>query len=317
MREMEERIQEKRGRDLLGEEPRHRLEIESERFFLVPDGGREPVEQWIDTRDEHGIGLDRPPEHDAIDTREEFPPRGEIVDPTVQDEEELGEPLLQAKDSLPAERWNGTVTPGIETPEPGVAGVDDHRRGPGLGEEIDEAIETLLARIVIESETTFHTHAPTRRDERPDDGREPFGLRHEAGSELSPLDTRAGTARIQVDALVGDDGEGGFRRAAGLVGIGRPELEEERRLSPIVAELSLRSPLEDRPRDDHFGHETSTTAEDPEEATKGVMGDAHHGGDDEAEIAPGVRGSVRRTSAERSGVDVRGGHAGPARRSRA
>jgi hypothetical protein len=241
------------------------------------------VDLFVDVQEDFRPGVDRTTEHNAVETLKQGASGFDVPDPTVQDDRKFGKPFFQTNDAFPTQRGDGPVATGIESTEPSVTGMHEKRPATGLGEVLDEAIEGLFTRIVVEAETTLDADGTPRcPGDGTNDGGDPGRFVHEASAEVPTLDPVARTADVDVHTVVRDEATSRFRGPGGRLRIARTQLKENRRLSAVPANERFGAALEESPIHDHLRDEPGSPAEDSEHVTKGMMRNTHHRGHDEA-----------------------------------
>ncbi len=160
----------------------------------------------------------------------------ERADAAIDDDLELGTPLLQAMDAGVIERRDVAVLLRAQALQPGFARVHDESAAAGPRDHVDEAVEILLFVLVVDADAALDgDRQPGACSHRRDAVADQLRLGHEAGAEPPRLHAVGRTADIEVDlviAVVRADP----RRGGKLLSIAAAELKRERMLDRREAE---------------------------------------------------------------------------------
>ena len=185
---------------------------------------------------------------------------------------------LELVDKLVVERRDRPIVLGAQALEPGLARVNDERRGARRLHRFSKG-EQGLARLLL-----VHSDAALDRDgniDRRNHRRHAFGdqprLAHEAGAEASALHPVGRTAAIEIDLVIAELGADArcFRKPPRRRSA---ELKRHGMLARVEADQPLARAEYDRIRGHHLRIEQSAAREDTMERPAAPVGPVHHRG---------------------------------------
>src|ERR1700722_14684526 len=156
-------------------------------------------------------------EHHAVGPTQRLPHRAHIFEAAVHNELQLRERKPEAFHYVVAQRWDLAVVLRRESPEDGLAGVNDCHLAPGVADPTHEIVQGfevgfvelrngLVGRPALRGYDS-NTHFYRDRDanncaHRSYAVRNSRGLQHQARAESAARDPVAGAAAVEVDFVV-------------------------------------------------------------------------------------------------------------------
>ncbi len=206
----------------------------------------------------------------------------QAADAAVDGDAQLREFLLELVDLLVTQRRDLPVFLRRQARQPGLARMHHEHLAAGRGHGFDEGAQEHVVLAVVDADAAFHRDRhPARRPHCRHGRRDPLRLGHQAGAEAAFLHPVRGTAAVEIDLVVtvfhGDGG--GLRQRLGLAAA---ELQGQRMLARIKAQVAPGIAAQDRPGVDHLRVQPRMPRQQAQEIAAVPVGPVHHRRDGEA-----------------------------------